>query len=108
MGDMASVGIPREDSQNQQQVANICKNYCKTTARALPTINQVWSTYPTKDLQPATDLMGLEDDIPDTPEARQTTLRLATLLTRHLPPLGFLSHPMCLQKVLLKSPLPMI
>jgi len=33
--------------------------------------------YPTKDLQPATDLMGLEDDIPDTPEARQTTLTLA-------------------------------
>jgi len=68
VGDMVSVGIPREDRAKTDNKLAICKSYCKTTARAPPTINQVWyhgilvNVYPTKDLQPATDLMGLEDD----------------------------------------------
>jgi hypothetical protein len=43
----------------------------------LLTKSGVFHRYPTKDLSPATDLMGLENDIPGTPTARQTTIALA-------------------------------
>ncbi|RPB20159.1 hypothetical protein L211DRAFT_841989, partial [Terfezia boudieri ATCC MYA-4762] len=33
--------------------------------------------YPTKDPQPATNLMGLDDEIADTPATRQITITLA-------------------------------
>jgi len=39
----------------------------------------VFNLYPTKDRSPATDLMGLENDIPDTPTARQTTITSANV-----------------------------
>jgi len=42
----------------------------------LLTKSGVFNLYPTKDLSPATDLMGLENDIPDTLTARQTTITL--------------------------------
>ena len=45
----------------------------------LLTKSGVFNLYPTKDLSPATDLMGLENVIPDTPTARQTTITLANV-----------------------------
>jgi len=45
----------------------------------LLTKSGVFNLYPTKDLSPATDLMGLENAIPDTPTARQTTITLANV-----------------------------
>jgi len=39
----------------------------------------VFNLYPTKDLSPATDLIGLENDIPDTPTARQITFTVANI-----------------------------
>jgi len=38
----------------------------------LLTKSGIFNLYPTKDLSPATNLMGLENVIPDTPTARQT------------------------------------
>ena len=43
------------------------------------TTSGVFNLYPTKDLSPATDLMDLENDIPDTPTARQPTITLANV-----------------------------
>jgi len=45
----------------------------------LLTKSGVFNLYPTKDLSPATNLMGLENSIADTPTARQTTITLANV-----------------------------
>jgi len=60
----------REDSKNH-----------KLELHQLLTKSGVFNRYPTKDLPPATDLMGLENDIADTPTARQTTITLTNVLT---------------------------
>jgi len=73
VGGMVSISISREDrakADNKQKVI------AKPQSQRL---RYTVLTQPTKDLQPATDLMGLKDDIPGrvgTPEARQTTLPL--------------------------------
>jgi len=80
VGDMVSVGIPREDRAKTDNK----RLYAKVIAKPQPERHQLLTKYgvlvnlyPTKDLQPATDLMSLEIDIPDTPQARETTLTLA-------------------------------
>jgi len=75
-----SIGIPREDRAKTDSKWL----YAKLNAKPQPEHHQLLTRYgvlvnlyQTEDLQPATDLMGSGDDIPDTPEARQTTLTLA-------------------------------
>jgi len=61
----------REDSKNH-----------KPELHQLLIKSRVFNLYPAKDLSPATDLMGLENDIPDTPTAGQTTITLANAACR--------------------------
>jgi len=66
---------PRQKEKTEPEPTTSRYMYAKGIAKLQlerpPIINQVWYTYLTEDLQPATDLMGLEDNIP---EARQIYL----------------------------------
>jgi len=61
----------REDSKNR-----------KPEHHQLLTRSGVFNLYPTQDLSPVTDRMGLENDIPDTLTARQTTITLTNAARR--------------------------